>query len=293
MHTFSWKCPPQKVGGGGTARGPLCCGMCHGSRAVLGDTAREPRGLSGLQKGRGSLAGGTRLTWGAWCLRKSGKPEVDETRDRRETTTPLTEQPGSKPHILLWDGPETQFAGETQAPAGPRGAQIYNQHAKSAESRPAPISPCSPLSLRAGTPGSEPRAGSMCSPSSSTEELPEVCREPRGGRVQGEEGFRAVHLSPTPAALCSRTCLVSAPPRSSLLLSIPLPTLPASAQKLSCGCLWFTFSLSQPSGLSVPGPSLPGMLSLEPRSVAKTWPHLSPPRPTCKGRSVLLVPPST
>lgn len=131
-----------------------------------------------------------------------------------------------------------------------------------------------------GTPAAAPRS---CQRFAGSHEEAE-CR--------GEEGLRAKHLSPTPAVLCSSTCLVLAhPPRSSLLLSIPLPTLPASAPKL-CGCSWFTFSLSQPSGLSVPGSSLPGMLSLEPRRVAKSWPHLSPPRPTCKGRSVLLVPPS-
>lgn len=79
---------------------------------------REPRGLSRLQKDRDSLAGGTWLIWGVWCLWKSGEHGGDETRDGRETTTPLTEQPGSRPRILLWDGPETQFAGETQAPAG-------------------------------------------------------------------------------------------------------------------------------------------------------------------------------
>lgn len=85
---------------------------------MLGDTTREPRGLSRLQKDRDSLAGGTWLIWGVWCLWKSGEHGGDETRDGRETTTPLTEQPGSRPRILLWDGPETQFAGETQAPAG-------------------------------------------------------------------------------------------------------------------------------------------------------------------------------
>lgn len=106
--------------------------------------------------------------------------------------------------------------------------------------------------------------------------------------------------------LCSCTCLVSAAPWSNALLTA-LAQHPASQtpcfgsgtvqnSPASISCSLSLYSSSQgcqpPDSVSQRcfGPFL-----LEPCGMAKTWPHLSPaawtspPRPTCKGQSVLLL----
>lgn len=60
--------------------------------------------------------------------------------EERETAIPLTEQPGSKPTVLLWDGPETQFSGETSTARGPGETLFHNQHVSGASSKQAPTS---------------------------------------------------------------------------------------------------------------------------------------------------------
>ena len=171
-----------------------------------------------------------------------------------------------------------------------------------------PLSPFASLSLRALISGSEPSASNVCSPS--MEELTGGLYQATRRQIAGEIRISqtAAHLSPTPAARCSvavrarflqlpgATCSpdcsrsASCFPDSLLLLG--------DRSKLSCRYFLFTFSLFQLSGLSVPKFSFPKMLGaflLEPCGVAKTWPHLSPaaqtspPRPTCKGQSVLLL----
>ena len=58
-------------------------------------------------------------------------------REGRETATPLTEQAGSKPAVLLWDRPETQLSGETHGTTGPGEALFHNQRASRASSKQA------------------------------------------------------------------------------------------------------------------------------------------------------------
>lgn len=58
-------------------------------------------------------------------------------REGRETATPLTEQAGSKPAVLLWDRPETQLSGETHGTTGPGEALFHNQCASRASSKQA------------------------------------------------------------------------------------------------------------------------------------------------------------
>lgn len=101
-------------------------------------------------------------------------------REGRETATPLTEQAGSKPAVLLWDRPETQLSGETHGTTGPGEALFHNQCASRASSKQASkhqlpscslLSPGAPLSPRAAL-----STSSVCSPSSSTGKLAEPCR---------------------------------------------------------------------------------------------------------------------